>query len=377
MPPPAELIARTVASQRTVPEILAASAAVSRNVLGVDSAFVAVAGAAGNYLMSITDGIRDLRFKDIVVRPGAGLGGRVLLLGRPHRVADYAHDPTISRDFVHVVCDLEGLSGMACVPVTGADAAQALLYVATRVTGPPGDQTLRTMELVAAQAVLALQQVAIRDQEVELAVLRERQQLATRLHDSVAQMLFAIGVAAHYARGQRDPDVLAAALDEIDTTAADARSELRTALHRLSQTPDGLAFEARLAGEVRLFTHANGCQVRILHRGERRDLPQPVEDLILDTALEGLRNSVKYANARLAVLHLVYRPDAVVLVLQADVAPPPATPAPAGTGTGAGLTLLHRRAVHLRGALDLTEDATGHKTLRLELPTRPVWEGRT
>jgi signal transduction histidine kinase len=373
MSAPAEMIARTIAARQTVPEILAASAAVSRTVLGVDSAFVAVAGAAGSYAMSITEGIRDPRFRDIVVRTGAGLGGRVLLLGRPHRVADYAHDPTISRDFVHVVCDLEGLSGMACVPVAGPEDTQALLYVATRETGPPGDRTLRTMELVATQAVLALQQVAIRNQEIELALLRERQRLATQLHDSVAQMLFAIGVAAHYARGQRDPAVLAAALDEIDATAADARTELRAALHRLSRTPDGLAFEARLAGEVRLFSHATGCEVRILRRGEPRELAQPVEDLLLDTAREGLRNAVKYAGARLALLHLSYRPDTVVLVLQADVAAP-APPAPLGHGTGTGLALLRRRAAELRGTMELTDDDAGQKTLRLELPTRPAGE---
>jgi signal transduction histidine kinase len=373
--PSAELIARTVASRHTVPEILVASAAVCRDILGVDSAFVATAGAAGQYDMSITDGIRDPRFREIRVRAGAGLGGQVLLLGHPHRVADYAHDPTISRDFVHVVCELEGLSGMACVPVDAGDSVHALLYTATRTTGPPGDRTLRTMELVATQAVLALQQVAIRNQEIELAVLRERQRLANQLHDSVAQMLFAIGVAAHYARGQRDPDVLAAALDEIDATAADARSELRTALHRLSQPPEGLAFEARLAGEVRLFSEATGCAVRIIRRGDRRDLPRLVEDLLIDTALEGLRNAVKYAHATLAVVHLMYRPDDVGLVLQAESGTTPLAAASHGAGTGTGLALLRGRAEQLRGALRLTDDAAGHKVLRLELPARPVWGG--
>jgi hypothetical protein len=47
--------------------------------------------------MSITDGIRDSRFREIIVRPATGLGGQVLLRRRPHRVADYLHDPTISR----------------------------------------------------------------------------------------------------------------------------------------------------------------------------------------------------------------------------------------------------------------------------------------
>lgn len=376
MPTTAELIARAVGMQRTTQEILAASARISRQILGADSTFMAVTDGTGAYPMSITDGIRDSRFREITVLPGTGLGGQVLLRGRPHRVADYFSDPTISRDFVHVVCEVEGLRGMACVPVNGPDRIEALLYTGTRIAGPPADQTLQTLRLVAAQAELSLHQAAAHKQEVELAALRDRQRLATQLHDSVAQMLFAIGVAAHYARRQGDPAALTAALEEIESTAAQARSELRASLHRLTQPAEGLAFEARLAGEARLFERTSGCRVRITGRGERRDIPQPIEDLLIDAALEGLRNAVKYAQAQVAILHLAYQQDAVVLVLRAGVqARRLAHPGPEdSTGTGAGLALLRQRAAQLRGTLALTSDAAGHTVLHLELPTRPFWQ---
>ena len=365
----AEEIARTVGWQQTAPQVLIASAEVARRLLGVDSAFVAVADEAGDYRMSVTDGIRDPLFREIVVRPRAGLGGQVLLRRGPLTVADYRDDPTISRDFVHVVCDVEGLRGMACVPVNGPDRIQALLYTGTRATGPPGDRTVRTLELVAAYAELAIHQVAVREQEIELATLRERQRLATQLHDSVAQLLFAIGVSAHYGQRQQDPAALAAALAEIEATAANARTELRSTLHRLNRPGEGLAFEARLAGEVRLFERTCGCRVRLTGRGDRRELPPPVEDLLVDTAMEGLRNAVKYARAEVAVLHLAYRPDGVALVLQSgqgSLAPP----ADAPVGTGTGLAMLRLRAAQLRGALELTDDPGGGKVLSLDVPTR-------
>jgi signal transduction histidine kinase len=372
----AELIARMVGSRQTTPEILAASAQVSRLILRSDSAFAALAGPADSYLMSITDGIRDPRFREITVRPGTGLGGQVLLRGQPHRVADYLSDPTITRDFVHVVCDVEGLRGMACVPVSGPDRIEALLYAGARLAGPLADKALRTLELVAAQAELALRQEAARKQEIELAVLRDRQRLATALHDSVAQMLFAIGVAAHHARQQSDPAALAAALEEIEVTAAQARGELRASLQRLSQPAEGLAFDARMAGEARLFERITGCRVTITERGERRDMPQPIEDLLIDAALEGLRNAVKYGQAHVAGLHLAYLPDAVALVLQAGTQPVrPADPGDKGqASTGAGLLMLRQRAAQLRGTLELSCDQAGQAVLRLELPTRPFWE---
>jgi signal transduction histidine kinase len=373
MASPVELIARAVGLQRGAPEILVASAEVTRRILGVDSAFVAVVGAGGDYPMVITDGIRDPRFRDIRVRPGAGLGGQVLLRGRPHSVADYERDPTISRDFVHVVCDVEGLHGMTCVPVNGPERVEALLYASTRTMGSPADRTLQTLELVAAYAELSLHQAAVRKQEIQLAMLRERQRLATELHDSVAQMLFAIGAAAHCSRQTRDPAALASALEEIEITAAQARSELRASLHRLSQPSEGLALAARLAGEVRLFERTSGCQVRITGRGERRELAQPVEDLLIDTALEGLRNGVKYAHAKVAILHLAYGRDDVTLVVQTEADAEQQAPAGEHAGTGAGLALLRQRATHLRGTLELSANPAGRKVLRLELPARPVW----
>ena len=376
MPSAAELIARTVGLQQATPEILVACAQISRQILGTDSTFIAVADRTGAYPMSITDGIKDPQFREITVRPATGLGGLVLLRGRPHRVADYLHDPTISRDFVHVVCDVEGLRGMACVPVTGPDRIEALLYTGTRAAGPPPDQTLRTLELVAAHAELALHQEAVRKQETELAMLRDRQRLATQLHDSVAQMLFTIGVAAHYARQHADPAAVTAALEEIEATAAQARSELRASLRRLSQPAEGLAFEARLAGEARLFERTTGCRVNITERGVRRDIPQPVEDLLIDTALEGLRNAVKYTHPQAAILHLAYQHDAITLVLQAgtQILRPAHRGEADHSGTGAGLALLRQRAAQLRGTLELTCDRTGHTVLRLELPTRPFWQ---
>jgi signal transduction histidine kinase len=210
-------------------------------------------------------------------------------------------------------------------------------------------------------------------------------------------MLFTIGVAAHYARRRNDPAALSAALEEIETTAAQARSELRASLHRLSEPPDGLAFAARLAGETRLFQRTSGCQVVMTTDGDRRDLPLPIEDLLIDAALEGLRNAVKYERAQLALVHLSYSSGAVTLALTADgqgISPTnraqPARPARSGqaaldpvsdqatvagggAGTGAGLALLRRRAAQLGGTLGLTCDRLGQTVLRLEVPAHAAW----
>ena len=372
LPRSAESIARSVGLHRTPADIAHAAVEVSREILGADSTFAAVADGDGAYPMTEMSGIRDRRFGGIVVRPGAGLGGQVLLRKQPLGIADYAHDPTISGDFVHVVCDIEGLGGMGCVPIVGPEGIEALLYVGRRVAETPGDTALEVLQHVATYAELALHHLGARQRAVELELLRERQRLAFELHDSVAQMLFAIGVAAQHSRRQHDPAALEAAMEEIEATAAQARRELRETLERIGRYGEGVGFEVRLEGEVRLFERSSGCRVRITRGGESRELPEPVESLLLDTLLEGLRNAAKHTGAGVAVAHLRYDPASVALVLHTE----DAVAAPvAGEGTGVGLRLLEQRAEQLRGTLELSAEPDGLHVLRLELPTRTAPAG--
>ncbi|WP_249020142.1 histidine kinase [Conexibacter sp. S30A1] len=367
-----DLLACSVGLQSTPAGIIRAAVDVSRTILMADSTFAAISDGSGHYPITIMSGIKDPKFSAIHVRAGAGLGGQVLVRGRPLSIADYAHDPTISRDFVHLVAEVEGISGMACVPLVGPAGLEALLYVASRVAESPGDVAIGTLDRVATYARLGLQHLAARERELELERLRERQRLAGELHDSVAQMLFSIGVAAHYSRGQRDPETLLAAMEDIELTAATARRELRETLARLSQTEDRIGFEARVEGEVRLFQRTSGCAVTITRHGDPRALPEPVETLILDTLIEGLRNAVKHVAARLAIAHFGYGAGQVMLTLQAQPGAPSTQAARGGwpaSGSGSGIELLKQRARDLRGSLELETQPDGIKVLKLELPT--------
>jgi signal transduction histidine kinase len=363
-----ESLARSVALQRNAADVIRAAVDVSRSILKADSTFAAVRENGSGYPITIMSGIRDQRFGGIRVRQGAGLGGQVLLRRRPLSIADYAHDPGISRDFVHVVSDIEGLAGMACVPIVGPQGVEALLYVASRLTESPGDVAIDTLGHVATYAELALHQLAAHERDVELELLRERQRLAAELHESVAQMLFSIGVAAHYSRRQDDPAALLIALEEIEATAADARRELRETLQQLSRRDEAIGFDARLEGEARLFERRSGYTVRITRHGQPRSLPEPVESLIVDTLVEGLRNAAKHGVAKLAVAHLGYEADHVMLAVQARVAPVPGCEWQ-GAGTGTGLALLAGRAAALGGTVKLERGQDDVTVLRLELPS--------
>ncbi|MEU1272613.1 histidine kinase [Streptomyces sp. NPDC005799] len=361
---------KTIVLQRTSAAVIQAAVDIARDALGSDVAFAAVGSDSTEFPISSAKGIRDPRWSSIVVRPHTGLGGEVLARERPMIVADYATDAHISRDFVEIVARGEGLRAVACVPVLGPAGVEALLYAGAHLEGVLGDRAVTVLEQLGTFASVGLEQVRARELELELARLRERERLASQLHDSVAQRLFTIGAVAQASRAQGDPTGLIDAIEEIETTAADARRELRETLLKLHRDPENLVFDVQLDGEVRLLETITGCTVRVVRRGTFTRMPDHIARLVIDAAVEGTRNAVKHAHAGLVEVEIVHtegRLSLKVTALAVDTPsePPHETPA---AGTGTGIRTLRTRAERLGGSVRLTGVSAGRATLRLDLP---------
>lgn len=340
----------------------------ARAATGSDSAFAAVRNADGTaYAIQDVTGITEPDFFALAIRPGRGLGGQVLAEARPRTVDDYLAERTITPDYRSTVAK-EGLRGIACVPVVGPNGTEVLLYVSTHERGSPGSVAVDALERVSSAASIGLHHTAARARERELAVLRERQALASDLHDSVAQSLFAIGVAAQHSRETNDPAIIEEKLREIEATASVARTELRDTLARLSRTPHAVAFEALFEAELRLFERRTGRRVWITRHGEPRDVGQPCEQLLIDSVREGLTNAAKHAATHTVLAHLAYQPGCVLLSLQTELGQP-ATPrrAEPALAAGSGLSILRERTERFGGALELAID-DGVAVLRVEVP---------
>jgi signal transduction histidine kinase len=343
----------------------------ARQVAGADSALVAVRSADGDtYQMTAVDGVTDPGLKALTIRPSLGLGGRVATEGRPCALDDYVSEPTITADYLPAV-QREGLRGTACVPVAGPEGTAALLYVANHERGTPGDRTIEELLRLSDFATLGLYHAAARAHERELATLRERQRIATALHDSVAQSLFAIGVAAQHSRQTTDLATLQDQIETIEATAARAREELREALARLNAAPDGLAFEARLEAELHLFERRTGRHVWVTRHGEPRTFDTGLENLLIDSCREGLTNATKHGTGSVILAHVSYQADSVLLCVQSEMhsTEPAALARPDLTiAAGSGLGLLRDRVRQLGGELSLTLDNDGTGALRVKLP---------
>lgn len=70
-------------------------------------------------------------YRDTVIEPGKGLGGQVLLTGKPFRTDDYANDPRITKDYVDAARG-EGLLAVMGVPIRADGHIRGLLFVDSR-----------------------------------------------------------------------------------------------------------------------------------------------------------------------------------------------------------------------------------------------------
>jgi DNA-binding CsgD family transcriptional regulator len=105
---------------------------------------------AGNPLViSRLHGTVGTSLGDLVIQPGAGLGGAVLAKGKLQRVDDYASSSTISHDYDRIVVHEEGLTSIVAVPVVVRGAVEGVIYGALRDRCAIGDRSLQAAGVVA------------------------------------------------------------------------------------------------------------------------------------------------------------------------------------------------------------------------------------
>ncbi len=123
---------------------------------------VLFAGLASGERLQLTDflGTATSSLHQVVVVPGAGLGGRVFTQRRPFLVEDYIASEGITHEY-DLAVRRERLTSMAAVPVVVKGTSRAVLYIASRDSAPMGENAV--CEAMAAAAEIA-GELRIRDE---------------------------------------------------------------------------------------------------------------------------------------------------------------------------------------------------------------------
>ena len=237
------------------------------------------------------------------------------------------------------------VAGLALVVVVGA------LGVASSYTAP--------VDAIAATVFLLFPAVlgasvrywdTAHGRDVERARLREREQLARELHDTVAHHVSAMAIQAQAGRVLADtrPDAAVSALRVIESEASRALAEMRTMVGALRDGEAAeLAPQRGIADIVRLAdVPAGDARVDVELSGDLEELRPAVQSALYRMAQESLTNAVRHARrATRIVVRVVGDVDCVHLTVSDD-----GEPAPAGRSSyGYGLVGMKERATLLGG----------------------------
>jgi signal transduction histidine kinase len=177
------------------------------------------------------------------------------------------------------------------VPVTANDELGELAASFNQMTN---ELNRRTNELAQTSAELLL-----KDTQVKVAALEERQRLARELHDSVSQALYGIALGARTAQTQleRDPAKLVEPLDYILSLAEAGLSEMRALIFELR--PESLKNEGLVAA---LTKQSDALRARYKLDVVTRFDPEPditleAKEALYRIAQEAIHNVVKHAHA--------------------------------------------------------------------------------
>ena len=197
-------------------------------------------------------------------------------------------------------------------------------------------------------------QASSRLREMDQVKLREREQLARELHDTVAHHVSAIAIRAQAGRtlAAADPNAAVDALEVIEEEASRTLAEMRTMVGALRQgeEPD-LAPQRGVADIERLALSAGDRpRVDVELWGDLDDLPSSVEAGIYRLAQESITNAVRHARHATRVKVSVVGDDRSVRLTVSDDGDAGSLSASASSGYGiAGMT---ERAKLLGGTLE-------------------------
>jgi signal transduction histidine kinase len=193
----------------------------------------------------------------------------------------------------------------------------------------------------------------------EAGVTAERTRLAGEIHDTLAQGFTSIITLIQAA----DPELRDERLALAVRTARENLAESRVIVAALSPSALASGLLDSVRRQAARFGEETGVPAGFRVTGDPRDLPTPVEVVLLRATQEALANVRRHAHATEVAVLLAYSQASVRLVVRDDGC----GFAPAGAG-GFGLPGMRQRAEQVGGTLTVHSDPHTGTMIELEVP---------
>ncbi len=231
----------------------------------------------------------------------------------------------------------------------------------------------------AAEAQVERYQQRLRQLANRLATVEERenQRLASILHDTLAQELFAAGAKVallKYPDRLADPQAVVSEAADIINHATELTRTLTFELFPPALYEVGL--DAALEWLCRSFRKTRGLDVAFIQDGEPADLPQDLRLLLYQSARELLANVYKHAGASHVEIAIAYRPHRISVTVDDDGSgfdlPELVEPDEGAAPGGFGLFNIRERLAQLSGTLTTDSSPLGGARVIMAVPAPDV-----
>ena len=335
-------IARTVSGSLDLDTILQKVVDGARELCGSDLARIALRDPrSGAMEFRYWVNARYPDYDRVRVERGQGVGGQVMLTGRPFRTDDWRHDPRVSKETLPVV-EAEGTVAMLAVPIRIGAGVEGLLYVNNRTPRSFTDRDEAVLMQLADHAALAIHDarhfVEARDAKERLQALSarlldvqeaERRRIARELHDEVGQALTAIRINLQMlrqlpeaaARVNETLEVLDRVLQEVRRLSLDLRPSLL----------DDLGLVAALQWLVRVRAEGAGLVGAVVTDVPEAAVPAALATTCFRVVQEAVTNVIRHARAAHVWVELRRQDSGLEVAIRDD-------------GVGFDVAAAHRRA---------------------------------
>lgn len=209
-----------------------------------------------------------------------------------------------------------------------------------------------------------------RVREIDQVKLREREQLARELHDTVAHHVSAIAVQAQAGRivAGSDPAAAIEALEVIESEASRTLAEMRTMVGALRQGEEADLAPQRGVADIALLAAGSGGSplVEVAPSGDLDDLPPSLDAAVYRLAQESITNALRHARRATRIrVAVAGEPDCVRLTVSDDG---DVTAFNGGASSGYGIVGMTERATLLGGTLQAGPNRDRGWTVTAVLP---------